>query len=172
MLEIALAPVAASASPPQVARAETTETDQGAEEGGTEAPAAASAAEARREEAERRDEERAREREARREEAQRARAEERERIATRNESRPRERTQRATEPRQRATSGSGTLVINAIPWARVFVDGRDTGRNTPVPTMRVRSGTRTVGLRTADGQMHNFSVDVEPGATVRLMKRL
>jgi hypothetical protein len=79
------------------------------------------------------------------------------------------RTPRATE---RPRTGSGTLVINAIPWARVFIDGRDTGRNTPVPSMRVRSGRRTIGLRTADGQMHDFSVDVPPGETVRLMKRL
>lgn len=79
------------------------------------------------------------------------------------------RTPRATE---RPRAGNGTLVINAIPWARVFIDGRDTGRNTPVPSLRVRAGTRTVGLRTADGQMHNFSVDVETGETIRLMKRL
>ena len=68
--------------------------------------------------------------------------------------------------------GTGTLVINSLPWARVFVDGRDTGRNTPVPSLRVPAGTRRVGLRTPDGQMHTFPVEVEAGATVRLSKRL
>ena len=81
-------------------------------------------------------------------------------------------TQAATERQPRAARGSGTIVINSIPWARVFVDGRDTRRNTPIPGLRVHAGTRTIGLRTPDGQMHNFQVDVTAGETVRLMKRL
>ena len=68
--------------------------------------------------------------------------------------------------------GRGTLVINTIPWARVFVDGRDTGKNTPVRSMRVSAGTHRIGLRTADGTMHNVQVEVAPGETVRLMRRL
>lgn len=68
--------------------------------------------------------------------------------------------------------GRGTIVINTIPWARVFVDGRDTGQNTPVRNLRVSSGSHRIGLRTADGTMHNVNVDVAPGETVRLMRRL
>jgi hypothetical protein len=66
----------------------------------------------------------------------------------------------------------GTLVINSLPWARVFIDGRDTGRNTPVPSLRVRAGRREIGLRTPDGVMHNYTEEVPPGGTVRVMKRL
>ncbi len=68
--------------------------------------------------------------------------------------------------------GRGVLVINTIPWARVFVDGRDTGQNTPVRNLRVSSGSHRIGLRTADGTMHNVNVEVAPGQTVRLMRRL
>jgi hypothetical protein len=72
----------------------------------------------------------------------------------------------------RAESAFGTLVINSLPWARVFIDGNDTQRNTPVRSLRVRAGTRRVGLRTPDDQMHEFRVEVGPGETVRISKRL
>ena len=68
--------------------------------------------------------------------------------------------------------GRGTIVINTIPWARVFVDGRDTGQNTPVRNLRISAGSHRIGLRTADGTMHNVNVEVNPGETVRLMRRL
>ena len=71
-----------------------------------------------------------------------------------------------------SSRGRGTLVINTIPWARVFVDGRDTGQNTPVRSLRVSAGSHRIGLRTADGTMHNVTVEVTSGQTVRLMRRL
>jgi len=68
--------------------------------------------------------------------------------------------------------GRGTLVINTMPWAHVFLDGRDTHQNTPVRSLRVRAGAHRVGLRTNDGHMHNVNVTVEPGQTVRIVQRL
>ena len=69
--------------------------------------------------------------------------------------------------------GRGTLIINTIPWARVFVDGRDTGKNTPtVPGIPVDAGRHRIGLKTSDGEMHNVTVEVSAGETVRVMRRL
>jgi hypothetical protein len=41
---------------------------------------------------------------------------------------------------RRQRRGRGTLVIQTLPWARVFLDGRDTGRNTPVRELSSRRG--------------------------------
>jgi len=59
-----------------------------------------------------------------------------------------------------------------MPWAHVFLDGRDTGQNTPIRSMRVSAGDHQVGLRTNDGTMHNVTVTVEPGQTLRIVRRL
>ncbi len=68
--------------------------------------------------------------------------------------------------------GRGTLIINTIPWAEVYVDGRSIGRNTPVRGYRIRAGHHRIGLKTQDGRMHNVEVDVPAGDTVRIMRRL
>ncbi|MCC7534871.1 MAG: serine/threonine protein kinase, partial [Deltaproteobacteria bacterium] len=99
--------------------------------------------------------------EARREAQQRAAAERPERPAT-----PRP---PAAEPQP---AGFGTLVINTVPWARVFLDGRDTGRNTPIPNLRVRAGAHRLTFRTADGRSVSVSVTVGAGETVRVVRRL
>jgi hypothetical protein len=54
----------------------------------------------------------------------------------------------------------------------VFVDGRDTGRNTPIRNLRVPVGRHTIGLRTNDGVMHTVQVTVEPDTTVRIVRQL
>ncbi|MGE0790254.1 MAG: serine/threonine-protein kinase [Sandaracinaceae bacterium] len=68
--------------------------------------------------------------------------------------------------------GAGTLTINTMPWARVFVDGRDTGRNTPVRNLRVPAGHHRIGLRTNDGTMHTIETDVSSGQNVRIVRQL
>lgn len=66
----------------------------------------------------------------------------------------------------------GTLMIQTIPWARVFVDGRDTGQSTPVRSLRVPAGRHEIGLRTADGVMHTVQVDVAADETTRIVRQL
>jgi len=90
-------------------------------------------------------------------------------LPTRVERNPRPRPRAERDP-PAATGGGGTLTINTIPWARVFIDGRDTGRNTPVRNLRVSAGQHTIGLRTNDGTMHNVSVEVAPGANERITR--
>lgn len=72
----------------------------------------------------------------------------------------------------RRRAGTGTLTINTMPWARVFIDGRDTGRNTPVRNLTVPAGQHTIGLRTNDGTMHTVTVTVAAGATERIVRQL
>ena len=84
---------------------------------------------------------------------------------------PRETTTTMTRPRT-AMGGQGTLVINTIPWARIFIDGRNTGLTTPAMNYRVPAGRHRIGLQTNDGRMHTETVNVAAGQTVRIMKRL
>ncbi len=75
-------------------------------------------------------------------------------------------------PREERGGGQGYLMIQTIPWARIFLDGRDTGQNTPVRQMRVRAGEHTIGLRTSDGTMHTVRVTVRAGETERVVRTL
>ena len=68
--------------------------------------------------------------------------------------------------------GRGHLMIQTLPWARVFLDGRDTGRNTPVRDLPVSAGSHRIGLRTTDGTMHEETVTVPAGETVRIVRQL
>jgi hypothetical protein len=63
-------------------------------------------------------------------------------------------------------------MIQTLPWARVFVDGRDTGQNTPVRRMEVSAGQHRIGLRTSDGRMTEITVDVPVGETARIVRQL
>ncbi len=76
-----------------------------------------------------------------------------------------------TATKTAASKNTGTLMVNTMPWARVFVDGRDTGKNTPVRALKVSAGSHRIGLRTPDGTMHTVQVNVAPGETVRVTRR-
>lgn len=76
------------------------------------------------------------------------------------------------DPPAMSSGGRGTLVINTIPWAEVYIDGRATGLNTPVRGHRVSAGSHRIGLKTQDGEMHTVNVEVPAGETIRIMRRL
>ncbi|MDH5492324.1 MAG: protein kinase [Myxococcales bacterium] len=76
-----------------------------------------------------------------------------------------------TESAMTTRRGRGSVLVHTTPWARVFLDGRDTGRNTPT-TLRMRAGAHRLGLRTNDGRMHNFELTVEAGESTRFVRRL
>jgi hypothetical protein len=63
-------------------------------------------------------------------------------------------------------------MIQTLPWARVFLDGHDTGRNTPVRDLPVSAGSHRIGLRTTDGTMHEETVTVPAGETIRIVRQL
>lgn len=84
---------------------------------------------------------------------------------------PRERG-RPSAPPAEGSRGTGTLVINSMPWAHVYLDGRDTGEMTPVRHLEVPAGPHTIGLKRSDGRMQEWSIEVEAGETVRVIKQL
>ena len=66
----------------------------------------------------------------------------------------------------------GALSIDTLPASRVFLDGEDTGKNTPVSGLKVRAGVHRLGFRTASGRMHFADVRVESGQTLKIVRRL
>ncbi|MHB8420156.1 MAG: protein kinase domain-containing protein [Myxococcales bacterium] len=47
----------------------------------------------------------------------------------------------ADPPRRKARAGGfGLLSVNCIPWCRIYVDGQDTGKNSPATAIRLKSG--------------------------------
>jgi eukaryotic-like serine/threonine-protein kinase len=70
-----------------------------------------------------------------------------------------------------ASTNEGELLISTVPWSHVFVDDQDTGRDTPVRSLRVPAGAHRIGLRTPDDVMHQVDVVVEPGKVVRIIRR-
>ena len=84
---------------------------------------------------------------------------------------PRPTTRRGSSSTTEASGGSSTrggsasLRVNCTPWARVFLDGRDTGRNTPIPNLRVPAGRHTISFRRPDGSSREQTVEVTAGET-------
>ncbi|MBI5525496.1 MAG: serine/threonine protein kinase [Deltaproteobacteria bacterium] len=67
-------------------------------------------------------------------------------------------------------AGKGFLNVESSPAAYLYVDGRFTGRSTPVIGHPLPEGGHTVTLRTPDGREQSWRVQVKPGETVRLTK--
>jgi serine/threonine protein kinase len=65
----------------------------------------------------------------------------------------------------------GTLAVNTVPWSLVFIDGRDTGRSTPLLGYPIAPGWHEIRLQTATGQIDIERVQVLPGQTVRITRR-
>lgn len=68
----------------------------------------------------------------------------------------------------------GYLVANTTPWARVFVDGKDTKLNTPiVPLKKIKLavGKHRLGFL-AEGKTFNFTVTIKANKTTRFFKEL
>lgn len=67
-------------------------------------------------------------------------------------------------------SKQGTLTIDSEPWARVFLDQKDTGANTPM-SLPVAPGDHLIGLQTPDGKMHIEKVTVGAGQNQEIVGR-
>ncbi|MHC4836568.1 MAG: protein kinase domain-containing protein [Planctomycetota bacterium] len=66
----------------------------------------------------------------------------------------------------RAQQPKGYVTVNSLPWSWVDIDGRPTGKHTPLVKRSVPAGARTVRLRTEDGRTVTKRVTVEAGRTV------
>ena len=73
-----------------------------------------------------------------------------------------------------AAQQKGSLVIATKPWAKVIIDGRETGLNTPIPhskRIKLSPGKHWVTL-IAEGKKFSYSVVIKPGKVTRLIKTL
>ncbi len=81
---------------------------------------------------------------------------------------------KADPPPVAAPQEKGSLVIASKPWAKVIVDGRETGLNTPIPpgkAIKLSPGKHWVTL-IAEGKKFSYSVIIRPGKITRLIKNL
>jgi serine/threonine protein kinase len=68
----------------------------------------------------------------------------------------------------------GFLIANTQPWAKVIIDGKDTGKMTPIaPRSKIslKPGKHIITF-VADGKKFNFDIVIKPGEDLRLMKQL
>ncbi|MCC6748746.1 MAG: PEGA domain-containing protein [Deltaproteobacteria bacterium] len=73
-----------------------------------------------------------------------------------------------------SVAGQGFLVANTTPWAKVLIDGQDTGRTTPIaPRSKIplKAGKHTVTF-VVEGKRFSFPLSVKAGETARLIKQL
>jgi hypothetical protein len=82
------------------------------------------------------------------------------------------------EPKKKAEAADpkkmGALAVSSRPWARVFIDGKDTGRNTPIPPaspIRIKAGPHKVALEVGK-ERFTFTVNIKAGETATLVKIL
>jgi serine/threonine protein kinase len=74
----------------------------------------------------------------------------------------------------KANNDPGYLVANTQPWAKVWIDGKDTGKTTPIaPRSKIplKPGKHTVTF-VANGKKYSFDINVRSDEDVRLIKQL
>ncbi len=73
-----------------------------------------------------------------------------------------------------SAKGKGFLVANTKPWAKVLVDGKDTGKTTPIlPRAKIglKPGNHKVTF-VVSGKKFHYTVKIVAGETARLIKKL
>jgi len=75
-----------------------------------------------------------------------------------------------------ASGGSnGYLIANTKPWARVIIDGKDTGQWTPIVGKRklsLSAGSHKITFKTKDGKTLTVNVTIKAGETTKLIKQI
>jgi serine/threonine protein kinase len=87
---------------------------------------------------------------------------------------PRRDRPKAASKEEKPAGNVGYLVANTIPWAKVLVDNRDTGKTTPVaPRSKIslKPGRHKVTF-VVDGKKFTFNIKVTAGKITRLIKKL
>jgi serine/threonine protein kinase len=86
-----------------------------------------------------------------------------------------------TPPPPKETSGGGGgekggLIAHTTPWARVIVDGKDSGRNTPIvpkkPIMLPPGKHKVTFKIQSTGETFTFPVNIKSGQNTKLVKKL
>ncbi len=77
-----------------------------------------------------------------------------------------------SKPDKKEPAGTGTLSIASKPVARVHINGKDTGRYTPIINFKIKAGKHKVKLVNEEfGLNKTYYVDVAPGASEKLINR-
>jgi hypothetical protein len=71
------------------------------------------------------------------------------------------------EPRPEAPK-MGTISINAVPWAKIYIDGKSAGQ-TPRARISLEAGPHSIRLVTGGGDERTRSVTIQPGHESRLL---
>jgi len=80
----------------------------------------------------------------------------------------------SAQPSSPAGAGEGFLIANTHPWAKVFIDSKDTGKTTPIgPRDRIplKSGKHVVTFVTSDKRV-SVEVNIKAGEETKLVKDL
>ena len=79
------------------------------------------------------------------------------------------------KPKKKARREYGFLLANTRPWSKVYLDGKYTGRETPIPPdkkLRLTVGTHKITFATPSGKKYDFQVEIKKDETLKLIKRL
>jgi eukaryotic-like serine/threonine-protein kinase len=67
-------------------------------------------------------------------------------------------------PIEKPPRGYGTLTVSCVPWCHIYVDGLDTGRNSPVSGMKLSAGRHELRVvNPPSGRTRDIDVEVENG---------
>ncbi|MBN2494257.1 MAG: PEGA domain-containing protein [Deltaproteobacteria bacterium] len=63
--------------------------------------------------------------------------------------------------------GKGLLKLNSKPWGRVWIDGKDIGRPTPLINYELPAGKHRVTIHFQNGTSKTVVVDIKPDETTK-----
>ena len=67
--------------------------------------------------------------------------------------------------------GMGLLMVNSLPWGRVWIDGRDCGKATPLFNYKLPAGKHRVTIYFSTGGLKSEEVEIKAGETTRKVFR-
>ncbi|RMG19213.1 MAG: PEGA domain-containing protein, partial [Deltaproteobacteria bacterium] len=90
-------------------------------------------------------------------------------CATRGDRAPGKKRSSGTAPAPRPKRrGKGKLMLNMRgAWANVWIDGKDTGKQTPLINYELPAGTHRIELKLPDGRSTQLTVEIQPNETVK-----
>ncbi len=66
-------------------------------------------------------------------------------------------------------TGDGAIAVNSTPWGKVFIDGKDTGKHTPLLSHTLPAGTHTVTVKFNNGGEASRKVEVKVNEKVTVI---
>jgi serine/threonine protein kinase len=73
--------------------------------------------------------------------------------------------EKPTEKTTAKAEGYGKLRLNSKPWGRVYIDGKDLGKNTPLLDHQLKAGEHTITIEFSTGETKTVKVTIFPDKT-------